>query len=423
MKRKHPIIMYEPESDVEEEKEEVISDSDREENTVVDVPEPSLSRKERMNLLAQTVSRASEKKKKPKKKVVEKENESSEDEEEEEWEMDHIVCRKYVNGEPFYKIRWTGFSSNDDTWEPTEHLSQELIDNFERAQTQRVKSEHVKAEPVLKRQKIEEEPVVTDYKTSSNITPQDLGMMGVNSSRWLDGPLRVALNSKEYGHFGKLFQTFSDRKECSKAGIMKQTMWGIGGRGDVSADAVVCTGGSGYNAQDFGNVLIYSGQGGGIDKDQQMTDFNLSLKTNMREKIPVRLVRASTLNSKYAPLQAYRYDGLYFVTAVWSERLVNNKGPKIYLFRLVRCPGQATIPTKPGYVPNQFQSDTHTLIQRAKYVDMLNSSKLSKSKKIGSMTSGTKAIANIKKQMAKEESKHKGIAPRQGKMSIPVAFL
>jgi hypothetical protein len=50
-------------------------------------------------------------------------------------------------------------------------------------------------------------------------------------------------------------------------------------------------------------------------------------------KIPVRVVRGSELNGKYAPNKGYRYDGLYWVTKIFTDFKSKRN---IYQFRLVQ---------------------------------------------------------------------------------------
>jgi putative restriction endonuclease len=68
---------------------------------------------------------------------------------------------------------------------------------------------------------------------------------------------------------------------------------------------------------DEGELIVYTGEGGRDPNtqrqisDQQLTRGNLALARNFIEGNPVRVNRGSTLDSKYAPLSGYRYDGLY----------------------------------------------------------------------------------------------------------------
>merc|ERR1711917_219063 len=77
-----------------------------------------------------------------KKKLVEKMSES-----EEEYEVDKIVDDKIEDGEKMYLIRWKGFASDDDTWEPISNLEcPDNIKEYERAK----KEKQIKDEPKTK---------------------------------------------------------------------------------------------------------------------------------------------------------------------------------------------------------------------------------------------------------------------------------
>ena len=43
--------------------------------------------------------------------------------EEELWEVDYIVARKLVKGEPKFLIRWKGYDEKSDTWEGLDNLA------------------------------------------------------------------------------------------------------------------------------------------------------------------------------------------------------------------------------------------------------------------------------------------------------------
>lgn len=42
--------------------------------------------------------------------------------EEDYWEVEEILDQCFCNGRTQFLVRWKGCSSNDDTWEPAEHL-------------------------------------------------------------------------------------------------------------------------------------------------------------------------------------------------------------------------------------------------------------------------------------------------------------
>jgi len=74
--------------------------------------------------------------------------------------------------------------------------------------------------------------------------------------------------------------------------------------------------------------------------------FNRSLQVSAETKKPVRVIRGYKLQSKYAPTEGYRYDGLYTVEKAWMERGLNPKGFKVCKFAFKRCPNQPPIPER-----------------------------------------------------------------------------
>ena len=60
------------------------------------------------------------------------------DADEQEWEVDSIIGKREVDGGVQYRVRWSGFSENDATWEPLENLDNAAghIDAFEAQQAE-----------------------------------------------------------------------------------------------------------------------------------------------------------------------------------------------------------------------------------------------------------------------------------------------
>ncbi len=51
----------------------------------------------------------------------------------EEYEVEKILDRKHENGENYYLVKWIGYDSSENTWEPIKNLihSREIIKEFE----------------------------------------------------------------------------------------------------------------------------------------------------------------------------------------------------------------------------------------------------------------------------------------------------
>ena len=44
--------------------------------------------------------------------------------------VEKIEKRRMKSGKPEYHIKWSGYSRQENTWEPEENIHQEMIDNF-----------------------------------------------------------------------------------------------------------------------------------------------------------------------------------------------------------------------------------------------------------------------------------------------------
>lgn len=73
--------------------------------------------------------------------------------------------------------------------------------------------------------------------------------------------------------------------------------------------------------------------------------MNAALARSAETGKPIRVCRGFKTDSPYAPLEGYRYDGLYVVERAWLEKSVRT-GYKICKFRFKRLPGQPRIPLR-----------------------------------------------------------------------------
>jgi putative restriction endonuclease len=143
--------------------------------------------------------------------------------------------------------------------------------------------------------------------------------------------------------FGELSEiaegtTFLNYQEMNKVGIHRQRIAGISYVAKTGADSIVVSGGY-EDDQDFGDEIIYTGQGGRDDsgkqiEDQTLTRGNLALAESEINNLPVRVIRGAHKGSLYAPETGYRYDGLYRVDSHWHEN--GKSGFKIYRFKLLK---------------------------------------------------------------------------------------
>ena len=131
---------------------------------------------------------------------------------------------------------------------------------------------------------------------------------------------------------------FSSRKELYDAGVHRTLQAGIVGRQKSGAESVVLSGGY-EDDEDYGDVILYTGDGGQDDKrnqiaDQEFSGKNLALLKNHLDDIPVRVIRGSGHKSPFSPASGYRYDGLYRVEHCWQER--RSHGHLVCRYRLLR---------------------------------------------------------------------------------------
>lgn len=132
---------------------------------------------------------------------------------------------------------------------------------------------------------------------------------------------------------------FADRAAVREAGVHLPTQAGISGSQAEGADSIVLSGGY-EDDRDYGDVIIYTGQGGNDTSTkkqvahQELTRGNLALAVSRDRALPVRVVRGSRHRGDYAPATGYCYDGLYYVDSVWQE--LGESEFRIWRFRLVR---------------------------------------------------------------------------------------
>lgn len=141
------------------------------------------------------------------------------------------------------------------------------------------------------------------------------------------------INGYNEGHY------FEKRIDMIPSGFHCHPMRGICGDKERGAGAVVLSGGY-VDDKDQGKTIVYTGEGGndnGLQKADQTFESvgNASLKKSFENKNPVRVIRGSKLNSKFAPKTGYVYAGLYKVVRFWEE--TGNHGFKICRFELQYC--------------------------------------------------------------------------------------
>lgn len=131
---------------------------------------------------------------------------------------------------------------------------------------------------------------------------------------------------------------FTNRKELADAGVHRPLQGGISG-GKDGADSIVVSGGY-PDDEDFGNEIIYTGQGGRDPatgkqvRDQELVLGNIGLVRSRLDNRLVRVIRGAHKGSEHAPERGYRYDGLFWVDDHWHD--IGRDGYRIWRFRLVK---------------------------------------------------------------------------------------
>ncbi|GFR24826.1 e3 ubiquitin-protein ligase UHRF1 [Trichonephila clavata] len=150
---------------------------------------------------------------------------------------------------------------------------------------------------------------------------------------------------------------FATRIEASHAGIHRPTVAGIHGNPALGCYSLALSGG--YEDDiDLGGSFVYTGEGGRDlkgtktnpknlrtapqSKDQILERGNLALSKNAENNLPVRVLRGYKLKSKFAPLEGYRYDGLYNVVDYYLTQGLS--GFQVYKFRMERIKDQEPAP-------------------------------------------------------------------------------
>lgn len=141
---------------------------------------------------------------------------------------------------------------------------------------------------------------------------------------------------------------FVNRQALHDAGVHRQNQAGITGLPAYGAESIVLSGGY-EDDEDYGDLIIYTGQGGQLEgkqvADQELKSGNAALVTSMAHGLPVRVIRAASHKSPYSPKSGLVYSGLFTVEDFWSES--GKSGFLIWRYRL------RAIPTAPQQAQEQ----------------------------------------------------------------------
>ena len=183
----------------------------------------------------------------------------------------------------------------------------------------------------------------------------------------------MADKDRIFGHVPdvKVGAHFDSFAAMNAAKLHRPSQGGISSSENEGADSIVVSGGY-EDDQDFGDEIIYTGQGGrdAAGKhiaDQPLSRGNLALVKNQMEGLPVRVIRGAHAKNPYAPKSGYRYDGLYTVDSHWHE--TGKSGFKVWRYRLLKIDANDLEPDtkeKPALSPGSNHSPTRktSLVQR-----------------------------------------------------------
>jgi len=146
---------------------------------------------------------------------------------------------------------------------------------------------------------------------------------------------------KVFGHNGLKIGAWWPKQICAlRDGAHGSSQGGIAGTPEVGAYSVIISGGHGYEDQDYGGTVWYSGSGD-RQGDQPLTNKNQALVRSVETRNPIRVIRCAKRSSQYAPSRGFRYDGLYDAVEYRQER--GPSGFLIWRFKLVRLCDQEPI--------------------------------------------------------------------------------
>lgn len=181
-------------------------------------------------------------------------------------------------------------------------------------------------------------------------------------------------------------QAFINRAALTGAKVHRPNQSGICGSPATGAESIVVSGGY-EDDQDFGDEIIYTGEGGrteGVKQqthDQKLTLRNAALVTSLTTGAPVRVIRGAGGDPQHSPKADYRYDGLYRVVEYWSER--GQAGHLVWRFRLVQIPtlelgtpqppSGRSVPRQPAgqSIPTRVTTTTQRIVRSTAVADFV----------------------------------------------------
>lgn len=131
---------------------------------------------------------------------------------------------------------------------------------------------------------------------------------------------------------------YPSRKDLYEAGLHNSHQKGIGKAKDGSGHMSIVLSGGYEDDEDFGNEIIYTGEGGRDPRsgqqiaNQTLTGGNLGLLKSFESGEPVYVTRGSGHGGNYSPKAGYEFAGEYLITEHWIEK--GKSGFDVVRFRL-----------------------------------------------------------------------------------------
>lgn len=163
---------------------------------------------------------------------------------------------------------------------------------------------------------------------------------------------------------------YDSRSELAEAGVHRPIQAGISGSRYEGADSIVLSGGY-EDDKDHGHWILYTGQGGrdpdtGVHVEhQQLNRGNMALAKSCLYGLPVRVIRGAGSESRWAPDQGYRYDGLFRLEQHWKERGVSDYYVWRYLLRQIPDEVSGIVADEKGEyrLPERVQQSTVRVVR------------------------------------------------------------
>lgn len=171
---------------------------------------------------------------------------------------------------------------------------------------------------------------------------------GARRLTWVENPALISQkrSGKAYGSNGLDVGTwFPYQSVALFNGAHNSMQGGIAGNTTTGAYSIVVSGHYDDLDKDHGDVLFYSGSKSHDNTDPQSpapsSQGTQALQASLVSGKPVRVLRAASGKSVFAPSAGLRYDGLYHVVS--EHRPKNRKGGLYEQYKLVREAGQPPI--------------------------------------------------------------------------------